>query len=206
MRAYVWVFGLLLAAGFGAPVPEELPVAIAGALVGHAAQAPVPEHPVWYVMLPVCIAGVVVSDGVLYGIGRLWGPRLLDRPWVRSRLLPPDRRARIEENFHRRGVRILLAARFLPGIRTPIFLMAGVLRVPLGQFLLADGLYAVPGVTLLFGLAYLFTDQFVELVRQLDSVRPLVVVLLIAAAAGWLAATWLRRGPVTGREADPPPA
>ena len=33
---------------------------------------------------------------------------------------------------------------------TLIFLMAGVLRVPLARFLLADGLYAIPGVGVMF--------------------------------------------------------
>jgi len=47
----------------------------------------------------------------------------------------------------------------LPGIRTPIFIIAGMLRVPLGRFLIADGLYAIPGVNILFWLAYLLTDQ-----------------------------------------------
>src|SRR6476620_80750 len=33
---YIGVFAALLAAGFGLPIPEELPVLTAGVLVGHA--------------------------------------------------------------------------------------------------------------------------------------------------------------------------
>ena len=78
-------------------------------------------------ILPVCYAGVITSDVMLYGIGRLWGPRLLKNRWV-ARIVPPDKRERIENNFHRYGVLVLLFARFLPTIRSPIFITAGVMR------------------------------------------------------------------------------
>ena len=42
----------------------------------------------------------------------------------------------------------------MPGIRTPVFLSAGIVRLPFRKFLLADVLYAIPGVNLIFWLAY----------------------------------------------------
>ena len=181
--AYLGVFAALVAAGFGMPIPEELPIVGAGALVGHSASAPrvppeatgvlaaapqagfpagVPwaalvkahEHqpPLrirWWIMLPVCILGVVISDGFLYGIGRIWGVHVLDFAWIR-------------------------------------------------RFLLADGIYAIPGVSLLFFLAYWFTDHFVELVKKVDSVRPILVVAVIAAVAGYFAYHFLNRPVMTG--------
>ena len=186
---YLGVFLTLLAAGLGAPIPEELPIVTAGAMVGHDAQLP-PEQThdaaVWWIMLPVCILGVVIGDGFLYTIGRVFGYRVLEIRWVRTRLLTREKRERIERNFHRYGVWILLGARLLPGIRSPIFLMAGIHRLPVRKFLFADGLYAVPGVSILFFLAYIFTDQFVDLVRKLDEVRPQIIMCIIAALAGYL--------------------
>lgn len=186
---YLGVFLTLLAAGLGAPIPEELPIVTAGAMVGHDAQLP-PEQAhdaaVWWIMLPVCILGVVIGDGFLYTIGRVFGYRVLEIRWVRTRLLTREKRERIERNFHRYGVWILLGARLLPGIRSPIFLMAGIHRLPVRKFLLADGLYAIPGVSTLFFLAYVFTDQFVDLVRKLDEVRPQIIMCIIAALAGYL--------------------
>ena len=70
---YLGVFVALIAAGFGFPIPEELPVITAGILVGH-------EDTTlkWYIMLPVVMAGVVIGDGILYSIGRVYGRRLLN--------------------------------------------------------------------------------------------------------------------------------
>jgi membrane protein DedA with SNARE-associated domain len=138
----------------------------------------------WWIMLPVCILGVVFSDGLLYGLGRVFGTRLLHVPFV-TRMMPADKRARIEGNFHRYGIKILLFARLLPGIRAPIFITAGTMRLPLKRFLLADGIYAIPGVSLLFFLAFWFTNSFRDLVMRAEEKvvqwRPILVLAAVVA-------------------------
>lgn len=198
---YQGIFIALLASGFGFPIPEELPVIMAGIMVGHEG-----TDLRWWIMLPIVIAGVVIGDGLLYGAGRLWGRRLLDIGWVKRKLVPPEKREQIEKNFHDRGIAVLLGARLLPGIRTPIFIMAGVLRVPFGRFLLADGLYAIPGVNVLFWLAYLLTDQVLEIFNKINAYRPLVVVAVLSAVAGALFQKYvLTRQVSTGEPVHVPP-
>lgn len=214
---YAGVVATLIATGFGLPIPEELPIVTAGAMVGHDAQEARHAQPVgglagggafaaykihdetgqtkWYFMLPACILGVVLGDSVLYGAGRLFGPRLMQSKFVTRRILPPEKREKIEENFRTRGVMILLGARFTPGIRTPVFMMSGVLKLPFSRFLVADGLYAIPGVNILFWLSYWFTDQFVAAVENVEDkvsrYRPMVIVAVLAAALGVLAYRFL---------------
>ena len=178
---YLGIFLALLLAGFGFPIPEELPVITAGVLVGHAE-----TDLKWYIMLPVVIAGVVIGDAVLYTIGRLWGHKFLDIGWVQRHFVPPGKRAEIEKNFADRGIMILLGARLLPGIRAPIFIIAGTLRVPLGRFLLADALYAIPLVNVLFWSSYLLTDRMLELFYQLNEYKPLIMSHLLAGVVGAL--------------------
>jgi membrane protein DedA with SNARE-associated domain len=138
----------------------------------------------WWIMLPVCILGVVFSDGLLYVLGRVFGVRLLHVPFV-TRMMPPDKRARIESNFHRYGIKILLFARLLPGIRAPIFITAGTMRLPLKRFLLADLIYAIPGVSLLFFLAFWFTNSFRDLVMRAEEKviqwRPILILAAVVA-------------------------
>ncbi len=204
LSKYLGIFGTLLIAGFGFPIPEEIPIVTAGAFVGHdSTEDHNPElvgaiagGPIsylvpprtgltkWYIMLPVCIFGVVLGDCVLFFAGRWFGPWILSRAWVQKRVLTPAKRAQIEANFEKRGVMILLGARLTPGIRTPVFIMAGVLRMPISRFLLADSLYAIPGVNLLFWLAYWFTDQFVETIKAVDTHRPLAIMVVLAAVCG----------------------
>jgi membrane protein DedA with SNARE-associated domain len=178
---YQGVFFALIAAGFGFPIPEELPVITAGVLVGH-------EDTTlkWYIMLPVVMAGVVLGDGILYAIGRIWGHKLLDLRWVQRNFVPPEKRHEIEKNIADKGIMVLLGARLLPGIRTPIFIMAGVLRVPVGRFLFADLIYAIPLVNVLFWLSYMLTDQMLVLFNKVNEYRSLVAVAILSGVAGAL--------------------
>lgn len=201
---FVVCFGLLVAAGIGVPVPEELPTIGAGIWV-----ASNPEFgPTRWLIVPVCFVGVLISDVLLYGLGRLWGPRLMDHAWVR-RFLPPETRERTEANFHRYGTKILLMVRWVPAIRSPMFITAGIMRLPLGLFVLADGIAAVFGHSLLFGLAYWFGDQFQDLVlraehRVSSTVKPLLILTAILGVAGYFTVRFFRRPVVTGDPTDLP--
>lgn len=175
-----------------------------GPLVSSQVEVPPIQPPVrllWEIMLPLLILGVVISDSLLYGIGRLWGPRLLDMRWMK-RLVPPERYQRIEDNFHRYGVLVLLFARFLPTIRSPIFIIAGIMQLPFKRFVLADGLYALPGVSLLFFLAFWFGDTFRNLVlsfeRRVDSAKPILILVALAGITAYLVYHFFRHPVATG--------
>jgi membrane protein DedA with SNARE-associated domain len=187
-----------VATGLGFPMPEELPVVVGGALAGSG-------KVYWWLMLPVCIVGVIIGDSCLYGIGRLWGPRLLQYHWVKTRLLPPERLAKIEQNFKQYGVRILLFARLTPGIRAPIFFTAGLTRLSMAQFVLADAIYAVPGVSLLFFLGYWFTEGMVNLIqRDVEMVKHIIIVGVIGVVAVYVLYRFLRRPVLTGNPKEMP--
>lgn len=193
---YVGVFGALVISAFGVPIPEEVPIITGGVLVGKEWDNP-NSWMKWWIMLPVCIAGVVVCDMVLYVIGRKWGIKLLKKKWVQRRILPPEKRAKIEKNFNDYGIAILLVARLLPGIRSPIFIMSGVMRLPFRKFIIADMLYAIPGVNLLFWLSYWFTDQFLQAFHKVEGNRPVVTAVILAAVSGFLLYQFLIKRHVT---------
>jgi membrane protein DedA with SNARE-associated domain len=195
---YLGVFLGIIATGIGFPMPEELPIVIGGGLAGSG-------HARWYVMLPVCIVGVIIGDSFLYGIGRYWGPRLLQYNWVKTKLLPPARLEAIERNFQQYGIRILLFARLTPGIRAPIFFTAGLTKLSVARFLIADGIYAIPGVTLLFFLGYWFTEGMIHLItHEVERVKYIVIIVVIVAVVGYMIYKVLRKPVVTGDPHDMP--
>lgn len=203
MRDFVELYGYygaaigILATGLGFPVPEEVPVLVAGAMANHLKI---------YYMLPLCIVSVVIGDMLLYSIGRLWGSRLVQIPLIRRRLLTPERFATISANFHKYGVKILLFARVTPGIRTWIFLTAGITKLPIAQFVIADAIYAVPGVTILFFLGYFFTDSIIDLAETEGAyVRPIMVLVAVAVVGLYLAYRMYRKPVLTGNPTEMPP-
>lgn len=195
---YLGVFIGILATGLGFPMPEEFPIVLGGALAVHG------QVYTW-IMLPVCIVGVIIGDSFLYFIGRFWGNRLVQMPFIRKRLLTPERFASIAENFQKYGVKILLFARLTPGIRAPIFLTAGITKLPITHFLFADAIYAIPGVTILFFLSYWFTDSILELVRQASLVKPIIVLVVLAGVALYIVYRVWRKPMVTGSPTEMPP-
>jgi membrane protein DedA with SNARE-associated domain len=184
------------------PFPANIPWAALSEVSSITPPQPAPSVGLkWYFMLPICVLGVVIGDGFLYGIGRIWGTRLVESRWMK-RVLPSPKKVRIEENFHRYGIWVLLFARLLPTIRSPIYIMAGVVRVPFSLFVLADGLYAIPGVSLLFFLGYWLGDQFKDLVQAFEgkvaASRPILVLLGLAALTAYLIYHFFRHPVATG--------
>ena len=128
----------------------------------------------------------VIGDIVLYTIGRKWGKKLLRARWVERRLLTAEKRAKIEQGFQDHGVKILLGVRLLPGIRGWVFVVAGSVRLPFWQFVLADAIYAIPLVNLMFWTAYWATDQIMVLWHQVEAYKSLVISHILAAGLGAL--------------------
>jgi membrane protein DedA with SNARE-associated domain len=125
------------------PVPEEAGILYAASLTA------INPTVYWWLAWPATSLGIIAADLVLYGAGRLWGRRLLEHRWV-GHMLAPERRQRLEERFHRHGMKFLLLARLLPPLRTGVFLIAGMIHYSLFRFLVADFLYGVVGVGLVF--------------------------------------------------------
>jgi len=159
---YASIFCVLFFTGIGVPpCPEE-----AGILYAASLHALHPETVWWPLAWAACGLGIMCADAVLYGVGRRFGPRLFEYRWV-QKVMSAERRARIEKRFHEHGMKLLILARFLPPLRTGIFLISGASRYSFVKFLLADAIYCVVGVGVFFlGGAWL--------VEQLDRVRHLV--------------------------------
>jgi membrane protein DedA with SNARE-associated domain len=198
LRPFLLAFGMNVASGFGAPFPEELTMVGAGVWTASAADS---HGGYRFLMLPVALVGVVLGDLVLYTIGLRYGTKLLEYRWA-ARFFPEVKRQRIERNFHRYGVTVLLFGRLLPTIRAPLFLTAGMMRLPLGRFLLADGIGAVIGNSLLFFLGYFFGDAILDLIKPIEEefkvLRPILVLVALVGVTLYLLYHFYRSPVTTG--------
>jgi membrane protein DedA with SNARE-associated domain len=145
---YQAVFVVLLLCGFGLPIPEDITL-VAGGIISGLGFANV------HVMFLVGMCGVLMGDAAMFTLGRKLGKRVLKfRPI--SRILTPARFRGVQLKFSRYGHWLLFVARFLPGLRSPIFVTAGMTRrVPYWRFLLLDGLAALISVPLWVYMGYL---------------------------------------------------
>ncbi|MFP4444620.1 MAG: DedA family protein [Desulfosudaceae bacterium] len=148
---YAGIFLALIARGIGVPIPEDIPLLTGGFLCAR--QICRLE---W--MLPVAWSGVLVADGFSFGMGRMFRGHLPRLPVLRL-VFSPRRMRRAERFYRRHGVKGLLAARFMPGLRTPLFFMAGTAGLSPARFILIDMAMAVFSVGLLVGLGRYFPTR-----------------------------------------------
>lgn len=151
---YIAIVGVLLLCGMGLPLPEEVPILTSGVLsrLGHLSP--------WPALIAVLL-GVMAGDSVMFLLGRRWGVHLLEHRLSRM-LLTRERQAKIAVYFQKYGAWIIFVARFLPGLRAPLFLTAGSLKVSFVTFFAMDGLAALLSIPLSFWVAYFFTDRLQE--------------------------------------------
>jgi membrane protein DedA with SNARE-associated domain len=95
----------------------------------------------------------------MFLLGHHYGARILQWRLV-ARVLTPGRYAKVQEKFERYGNRLMFIARFLPGMRTAVFITAGSThRVSFLRFLLLDGLAALISVPSWVDLGSLGADN-----------------------------------------------
>lgn len=131
--------GVFVACALGVPIPEELALLSAGLLVSRAGvQAPAVFAVAW--------SAVALGDASQFLLGRVLGPRIFERPFM-QRLVSAARRERVERRLRRWGALACLGARFLPGVRIPMYVTAGASGVSPIAFLVLDGVAAAISVS-----------------------------------------------------------
>ncbi len=146
------LWGLLVFCGIGLPLPEDT-ILIAAGMLASAHQIS------WVYTSALMYVGILAGDSIIFALGRYFGSRLLEQRWT-QRILSPTRRERVQEMFKRYGVTVFFVARFLPGLRAPIFCTAGAMRAKYGKFLLMDGLAALVSAPLFVWLGHYFWLRF----------------------------------------------
>ncbi len=134
----------------------------------------------WPMTFAAVILGAVAGAFIDYQVGVVLGRRL-DRSAERRGPLTAERLGRVEESYRRWGVLLLVANRFLPGIRAFVFVAAGAARIPLAEVLFFGGLSAA-----LWDGLLLSAGAF--LVRSLPEMGALI--------ARYTAAAWIAMGAV----------
>lgn len=147
MYAALAIFGAVLST-LVLPLPEEL------ALLGAGWWAQAGALALWAAWLSAWLA-IVLGDTASYLIGRGFLPRLL-RTRLGKRIVAPDLRRWGEDLVHRRGAWAILVARFLVGLRGPVYLAIGGAKYPMLRFELINGAIGLVEVAVLVGLGYRF--------------------------------------------------
>lgn len=181
----VVVFAWLVIGGLGVPLPEDAALLATGVLIERGAVNPV-------LALIVVFGAVLGGDASLFFLARRLGPAAYERKAIR-RVLPPARRAKIEDAYRRRGGRLVFFARHVAGLRAAVFAMAGIHGMRPWRFLAWDSAAACISIPFVVGLGY-FGSMHVDRVRAGVAAAHHYVLLAVALGVlGYLAWRHVRK-------------
>lgn len=179
-EAYCAIVGLLLICGLGVPLPEDITLIAAGIL------AALDSISLWGAMVAGFL-GVLAGDAFLYTLGRLYGRKAFELPLIRS-IMTPRRIILAERKIMRNSHFICFTARFLPGLRSPIFLMSGIMGVRPIVFYGLDGFAALISVPLWVLVGHWVgenLDKALQIAERVQLSLAAVVLVLIAVYVGY---------------------
>ena len=179
------VFLFVLTEQFGLPLPSFPILIIAGA---WSVQGGAPLVSITLVAVAACL----VADLAWYVAGRRLGSRVL-RAMCKLSLEPDSCVSDTERMFTRFGTRVLVFAKFVPGLGAVATAMSGVV----GAGLIGFALYDAIGATLWSGsaiaLGAIFHDAVESIFAELATLGRIGALLVLAIFCSFLALKWWRR-------------
>ena len=168
-----FAFCFLILFGFTLPICEEIAVALVGVTM-RATDTP---------FIPVaCVAllAILIQDACYFFIARVFGPKII-RHKLFAKFIKPASIESGERYFKRRGPFIVFSTRFVVGLRAPVIMSAGFLRMRWMQFTLYDFLAAMimtPAWLLVgFALGAQFDSNVGNLTKFFAFLAPVAIVV-----------------------------
>lgn len=172
---YAAIFGMLLLCGLGLPIPEDITLLTAGYL----SESKVIDR---QVAVALCMGAVLLGDLFIFSLGRRYGESILDRPFFR-RIFTKKRMETSSYYFEKYGGKVVFGARFVAGVRAPVFLISGILKMPYWKFILLDGIAALVSVPLLVWVGHEFAGNLHVAFKAVRRSQHMVLIVLGFALA-----------------------
>ena len=184
---YFLLFAMLFSCGLGVPIPEDIPLTLAGFFVAQGKMN-------LAIASVVAWCGIIGGDCVLYHPGKTYGLNITKLPMIGKHVT----RARIEKAehlFEHYGIWVVGIGRMFAGIRGAMVVAAGTIRYNFVRFVIADGLAALVSGGLFVALGHWggrkigdpqkFFDEVVTPYKHWFFVGMVVVAAVIALYIWW---------------------
>jgi len=165
------LFALLILGGIGLPFPEDTTLILAGFLISHHIIRLLPA-------LIVVFIGALIADMLIFAAGWKYGRRIVELPRFRK-IMTVERLLTVEERFRKHGTLIILAGRHLIGLRAQLFLVAGVMRMPVLKFVLADAVSLSLTIAIMMGAGYVGGNSLQILSKDITRVEHILIFLAV---------------------------
>ena len=188
---YSIVATMMFLASFGLPLPEEVTIVALGLMV-HMGKFPdqyppppgIEVQPLnLYTAMAVCFFSIMISDFIVYWIGKKFGASPLVHKLFR-RFLGEHSLEKSRTMIHKHRFLVPAIFRFTPGVRFPGHLSCGMMGISAWTFLAADGLAALISVPT---QVYLFATYGEVILSTIKQVKHYALIITLTAVALFLA-------------------
>ena len=176
---YLAIAGVIGVESFGVPAPGQT-IMVAAAVYAGAGRMNI------FAVAAIAFVAAVLGDNIGYWIGVRGGRKVALR-WGRYVFLTPERLARAEGFFARRGGRIVLVARFIDGLRQFNGVIAGITAMPWRTFLIYNAIGAALWVAFWTTIAFLLGTHLVEIFEHAHRYKWWAITAVVLAVAGYVA-------------------
>ncbi len=181
---YAVLFGLIFIAGFGAPIPEEITLLLAGylAYLGFTD---------FLTTVAVLSMSIVVTDVVSYFLGRYAGDFLYENVLGHFELTR-ELLEKAKTYFDHFGEKVVLVTRPIAGVRFVVPLMAGHFRVNIKKFIAYDIIASIPYSFILISLSY-YLGSVVVLIADIRIIKYIIGWAVIAGVVLWIILRYIKK-------------
>lgn len=169
---YIGIFLLLILGAVGLPFPEGTTLIACGFLIYTGVIKLIPG-------LFIVYAGALTGDLLAYFLGRKYG-RMIVTHKIFHRILSPKRLSELEHRLNKKGTFWIMIGGHLLG---ELFIVAGVLRMPLAKFLIADSIASVFTIAIWTGIGYVGGNSLEVIkndITRIEHIGILFVIILLA--------------------------
>ncbi|HEX7817523.1 DedA family protein/thiosulfate sulfurtransferase GlpE [Dyella sp.] len=179
------VFFNVLVEQAGLPVPAVPTLVIAGALAANG-QLPLAS------VVSAAVLGCLLSDLVWYWAGRRYGSGVM-RTICRISLSPDSCVKQSELRFQRWRGRVLLVAKFIPGLSTVAPPLVGAMGLRPWAFIALDMVGSLLWAGVAIGLGFAFSTQIDHVLALLSSAGTMALKAIIVLLVLYIAVKWWQR-------------
>ncbi len=168
---YGGLFILLNLGAFGFPLPEDPTLILCGFLISTGVVQAVPA-------LLVVYAGLLLADFIVFSFGKKYGRMIVTHKKF-QKVISPAKLTLLEARFNKWGVWLILIGRHIMGLRAQLCITAGVMRMPVVKFLVADAVTIPVTMLIMIGTGYAGGHSLRILRRDITRIEHLVILLAI---------------------------
>jgi membrane protein DedA with SNARE-associated domain len=172
------VAGVIGVESFGVPAPGQT-IMVAASIYAGAGRLNI------FAVAGIAFVAAVLGDNIGYWIGVRGGRRAVHR-FGKYIFITPERLARAERFFARRGNRIVVVARFIDGLRQLNGVIAGITAMPWRTFLIYNAIGAALWVGFWTTVSYLLGTHIVEVVEHAHRYKWWAIAAVVLALATYV--------------------